>query len=243
NQGKPFYTELAEEVIKEDYSKDGPALREKILESLQVAEDKPVTVKAPVSFKSILLEGVQSLGSSAAAFSEVAAKIDENQVLLDSGQKSFWEKMRQFMQQVLNKAPDPVIYDLEYIDPIKGVPVTEKVNFFALRGELERKIKTLNSMSLQGGGMAKLEAMQDEQLAGFLDRNLREFQSLHKTLSALDEFFKAKADRTERDKIKGIKPELAIIKNAILRANSKRHEYNAQKEEEEQLKRLGVNLS
>jgi hypothetical protein len=47
-------------------------------------------------------------------------------------------------------------------------------------------------------------------------------------------------DKEDRDKIRGIKPELGTIKNAILRANSKRHEYSAQKEEEEQLKRLGV---
>jgi hypothetical protein len=33
------------------------------------------------------------------------------------------------------------------------------------------------------------------------------------------------------------------MKNAVVRANQKRHDYSAQKEEEEQLKRLGVNLS
>jgi hypothetical protein len=233
---------LAEDVIKEDYSKEGPALRENVLKSLQVAEAKPKTVKAPVSFKSILLEGVQSLGSSAAAFSEIAVKLDENQILLDNKKKSFWEKMRNLMRQAFNKEPDPVIYEVEYIDQTRGVPVRDKVNFFGFRNELERKIKTLGNISLHGGGMAKLEAMQEEQLTGFLDRNIREAQSLHKTLSALDEFFKAEVDRVDREKVRGIKPELAAIKNAIIRANSKRHEYNAQKEEEEQLKRLGVSL-
>jgi hypothetical protein len=241
NQGRPFYAELAEDVIKEDYSKEGPALRENVLKSLQVVEVKPKTVKAPVSFKSILLEGVQSLGSSAATFSEVAIKLDENEVLLDNKKKNFWDKMRKFMQQVFNKEPDPVVYEVEYIDQIKGVPIREKVNFFNFRSELDRKIKTFNNIALQGGGMAKLEAMQEEQLMGFLDRNIREAQSLHKILSVLDEFFKTEVDRTDREKVKGIKPELAAIKNAIIRANSKRHEYNARKEEEEQLKRLGVN--
>jgi hypothetical protein len=41
--------------------------------------------------------------------------------------------------------------------------------------------------------------------------------------------------------VKGIKPELATIKNAIVRANQDRYEYSAQKEEEEQMKRLGIN--
>jgi hypothetical protein len=74
-----------------------------------------------------------------------------------------------------------------------------------------------------------------------LEKNIRETQMMHKTLTALDEYFKTSADRDVRERIKGIKPELGTIKNVIIRANAKRHEYGAQKEEEEQLKRLGVN--
>ena len=151
------------------------------------------------------------------------------------------QKLKKLMQQMMNKEPDPVIYDVEYMDQLKGVPVRERVNFSSFRSDLERKIRTLAPMAPRGAGAAKLESMQEEQLVGFLERNIREMQSLHKTLSALDEFFKAEVDKEDRDKIRGIKPELGSIKNAILRANSKRHEYSAQKEEEEQLKRLGVN--
>jgi hypothetical protein len=95
-------------------------------------------------------------------------------------------------------------------------------------------------MSSKGGIAGKLEAMQEDQLIGFLERNVRDLQTMHKTLTALDEFFKAEANKEDREKVKGIKPELATIKNALVRANSKRHEYSAQKEEEEQLRRLGV---
>jgi hypothetical protein len=37
--------------------------------------------------------------------------------------------------------------------------------------------------------------------------------------------------------MRGIKPELSAIKNGIVKANQKRHEYIAQKEEVEQMKR------
>ena len=141
---------------------------------------------------------------------------------------------------MLNKEPDPLIYDLEYTDPVKGIPVKERVNYSSFRGDLERKIRTLSPMAARGGAAAKLESMQEEQLVGFLDRNIREIQILHKTLNALDDFFKAEVDKDDRDKVKGIKPELGVMKNAIVRANAKRYEYNAQKEEDEQLKRLGV---
>ena len=44
--GVPFYQELIDEIIKEDYSKDGPGLREAVLKSLKVADTKPKAAKA-----------------------------------------------------------------------------------------------------------------------------------------------------------------------------------------------------
>jgi len=238
--GSPFYPDLVEEVIKEDYSDEGPELRDAVLKKLQIADAKPKTVKAPISFKNILLDGIQGLGGTAATFIEILAKVDENQIILQNKKQSFFEKFKRLMMQVFNKEPEPVIYDLEYIDPIKGLLIKEKVNFNAFRGDLERKIRTLAPMAARGAGASKLESIQEEQLVGFLERNIREVQTLHKTLGALDEFFKTAVDRADREKIRGIKPELGTIKNAIVRANAKRHEYSAQREEEEQLRRLGV---
>ncbi|MCL2380366.1 MAG: hypothetical protein FWC64_02090 [Treponema sp.] len=238
--GLPFYPDLVGEALKEDYSDEGPALREAVLKKLQVDEAKPKEVKAPVSFKGILLDGIQGLGGTAATFSEILAKLDENQIILQNRKQSFFEKLKRIFRQMFNKEREQVIYEVEYVDPVKGIPVREKVDFYSFRGELERKIRTLGPLTVRGPAASKLESIQEEQLTGFLERNIREVQSLHKTLGALDEFFKAAVDRADREKIRGIKPELGTIKNAIVRANSKRYEYSAQKEEEEQLRRLGV---
>jgi len=238
--GTPFYPDLAEEVVKEDNSPEGPTLRDDVLKKLKVADNKPKAAKVQISFKSILIEGIQTLGGTAQTFTDIAGKLDENEIVLENKKKSFLQKIKKLLQQMLNKEPEPVIYDVEYMDPVKAVNVRERINFSAFRGDLDRKIRTLTPMASRGGAASKLESMQEEQLTGFLERNIREVQSMHKTLTALDEFFKAEVDKEDRDKIKGIKPELGTIKNAILRANSKRHEYSAQKEEEEQLKRLGV---
>ena len=237
--GVPFYPDLLEEVLKEDYSGDGPALQEAVLKKLMVAENKPKAAKAPISFRTILLEGVYGLGATAVTFQEILVKMDENQLILENRKQTFLEKLKKLFQQMFNREPDPVIYEVEYIDPAKGAPVSERVNFHAFRGDVERKIRTLSPM-VRGVASSKLDSVQEDQLAGFLDRNVREIQSLHKILGALDDFFKAAVDKPERDRIRGIKPELGTIKNAIVRANSKRYEYNAQKEQEEQLKRLGV---
>ena len=240
NLGQPFYPDLAEEVIKEDYTEEGKALKEKILASFKVKEEKPKIVKPKVDFKTILLEGIQSLGSSGQFLSDILAKIEFNQSVLDSRKQSVFQKIKKIIHQMLNKEPDAVIYELEYMDPVKNVSIHEKVNISNFKNELSRKIKILGSMSTRGAGFTKLEALQDEQLISFLEKNIRELQNLHKLLGALDEYFKTEVDREDRDKVKGIKPELATIKNTFIRANAKRHEYSAQKEEEEQLKKLGV---
>jgi hypothetical protein len=238
--GKPFYQELVDEVIKEDYSKDGSVLQENVLKSLTVTENKPKAVKAKASFKTILLDGVQVIGSTVSTLNEIASKLDENAALLANRKKSFWEKVRDVLQQMMNKEPDELVYDVEYMDPTKGVPVKEKVNFHHFRNEMDRKNRILASLGAHGAAQAKLNAMSEDQITAFLEKNIREVQSLHRTLTALDEFFKAEAPREDRDKVKGIKPELAAIKNAIVRANQLRHEYSAQKEEEEQMRRLGI---
>jgi hypothetical protein len=239
---KPFYPDLIEELVKEDYSKDGPGLRENILKSLKAPDNKPKVVKAAVSFKNILLEGIMLLGSTAATFNEIALKIDENELLLENRKIGFWDKLKRIVQQALNKEPKPVIYEIEYMDTLKGIPVREKINFNNFRNEIDRKVRTLSAIGNRAGGaLTRLEAMQEEQLIQFLEKNIREIQSTHKLLNALDDFFKTEVDREVRNMVKGIKPELATIKNSIVRANQKKHEYSAQKEEEEQLKRLGIN--
>jgi hypothetical protein len=238
--GKPFYPDLIEEIIKEDYSKEGPALREAVLKSLMVVETKPQKVKAEISYKTTLVEGLQVLGSIAAALGEIGLKLDENETLFSNRKKGFWEKFRTLMQQMMNKEPEEVVYDIEYMDSAKGIPVRNKLNFHHFRGDMDRKSRIFNNLASHGPARAKLQAMTEEQLNNLLEKSIHEAQAMHRTLSALDEYFKSKASHEERDRVKGIKPELAAVKNAFVRANQLRHEYSAQKEEEEQMKRLGI---
>jgi len=239
--GMPFYPDLADEVIRENHPENGSALRAAVLQKLQIVEEKTKIVKVHVSYKHILIDGIMGLGSTVQSLSEILVKLDENSTVLENEKSGFFQKLKKLLQQMLNKEPDPLVYEVESNDPVKGIPVKERVDFNYFRSDLERKIRTLSPMASRGGAAAKLESMQEEQLEGFLERNVREIQNLHKTLNALDDFFKAEVAKENRDKIKGIKPELGAVKNAILRANSKRHEYSAQKEEEDQLRRLGVN--
>jgi hypothetical protein len=241
--GRPYYPDLIDELIREDYSRDRDALQEKVLKQLAVPENKPIAVKPKTSFKSILIEGLFAIGSVSPTLLEIIPKIDENEHVLKSRQKGFWDKVKLLLNQMLNKEPEPAIYEVEYLDTTRGVPVKEKVNLSQLRIDMERKARILQNLNPRGGGsISKLENIDELQLTTHLEKNIRDIQSLHKTISALDDFFKVVVAKEERDKIKGVKPELATIKNAIVKANQKRFEYSAQKEEEEQLKHLGIGL-
>ena len=216
-------------------------MQEAILKSIRLVEEKPKAVKQAIHFKATLLEGMQVIGGSTNALTEIAGKIDENGAVLANRKKGFWEKIRLVIRQMMNSEPEEVIYELQYMDITKGLPIKEKISYHQFRSDMDKKIRFAASLSGQGPVLSKLSAMSEEQIISYLERGIRDLQFLHRTLGALDEFFKSNAAKDDREKIKGIKPELATIKNSIVRANQLRHEYSAQKEEEEQLKRLGVN--
>jgi len=239
--GTVFYQEFIDELIKEDYSKDGPAMREAVLKSLLVSEVKPKATKPKTDYKAILLSGITAIGSAATVMNEIIQKIDENEEVLADQKKGFWDKLRQLIRTMMHAEPEEVYYDLLFVDQATGVQKKETTNLHQFRGDLERKVRILTGMGAQGQVMAKLKAMNEEQVTAYLERTIRDVQNYHRILTALDDYFKTNIPQSERTRIKGIKPELASIKNCVVKANQLRAEYTAAKEEEEQMKRLGIN--
>jgi hypothetical protein len=60
---RPFYPELVDEVLKEDYSGEGPGLRSDLLARMALKDDKPKEEKRSISFKATLMDGIRILGS------------------------------------------------------------------------------------------------------------------------------------------------------------------------------------
>ena len=238
----PFYPEFIEELIKEDYSKDGPALQEAVLKSLKIKEQKQKAEKPKTMYKDILLGGLISIGAGTGILTEIAQKLEENQAIIENREKTFWEKIKELLRSMTHSDPNEVIYELQFIDQAKGTETRENLNFHQFRADIDKKIKIYSRMNGQQGPLiVKLKTMPEEQVLGYLERAIKDMQSIHRTLTALDEFFKSSVPRKDRSRIKGIKPELASIKNCYIKANQIRHEYSAQKEEEEQMKKLGIN--
>ena len=240
--GSPFYKELIEEIIKEDFSESGGELRDAVLNKLKVPAEKPKAVKPAVDFKGILLDGIAVIGSAGNLLTEIGEKLDENQATMESRKKGFMETLKELIRQITKAEPEAVVYDIEYNDQTRGVPVKERLNFHDFRETLNKKARILNSF-VRGPAYQKLSAMSEEQIIGYLDKNIKEVQTFHRMLGSLDDFFKANVSPENREKIKGIKPDLSALKNTFVKANQIRYDYSTQKEEDEQLKRLVGNPS
>ena len=65
-------------------------------------------------------------------------------------------------------------------------------------------------------------------------------QSLFSILNALDGYFKNNVENSLRPKVRGMQIELSSMRNSIVNANKKRGEYASFKEENEQMKKLGI---
>jgi hypothetical protein len=237
--GSPFYKELIDEIIKEDYTDAGPDLRDTILNALRIVETKQKAVKAVVNFKNILLDGITVIGGASGSFGEIIVKLQDNQTVMENRKKSFFESIKELIRQITNAEPEEVIYSVEFMDSTKGVPTKEKINFHQFMDEIEKKTKILASF-VRGPAYNKLSNMSEDQIISYLEKNVNDVKNYHKTLSAIDDFFKANVQVEDRGKIKGIKPELSALKNSYIKANQLRYEYSAQKEAEEQMKRLGA---
>jgi hypothetical protein len=239
--GTVFYQEFVDELIKEDYSKDGPAMREAVLKALMVTEEKPKAAKPKVDYKGMIMGGIMAIGNAAQVMNEIIQKTDENEEVLADQKKGFWEKLRQLIRAMIHAEPEDVFYELMFVEQSTGMQKKETINLHQFRGDLERKTRILTGMNAQGPVTTKLKAMNEEQCITYLERTIRDVQNYHRILTSLDDYFKTNVSQHDRSRIKGIKPELATVKNCIVRANQIRAEYTAAKEEEEQMKRLGIN--
>jgi hypothetical protein len=172
---------------------------------------------------------------------EIAQKLDENQEVLENRKKGLWEKIKQLLRSMTSSEPEEIVYELQFFDQVKGIETKENLYFNQYRADIEKKIRIYSKMGSQGPGASRFKEMPEEQILSYLERAIKDLQSNPRILTALDEYFKSSVPREERDKIKGIKPDLAAVKNCYIKANQIRHDYSAQKEEEEQMKKMGIN--
>jgi len=239
---KPFYPELVAEALKEDYSSDGDSLRDDIINRLKIADEKGGSKSAERNYKSVLLDGARVIIGVGFQLEDAVRKLEENQALLDSMDRSFMTKVKRAIREMFGKKGEHVVHEVEYLDPVSSERKNESIDFTVFCEESSRRAQSLVGMvSKTRSGYKRMEGSSEDIIYKCLSKSIEELQSYHRKLSALDEFFQgAVVDPEFKGRVRSVKIELGALKNAIIKANQKRHEYIAQKEELEQMKRLGI---
>lgn len=238
---RPFYTELVEEMLLEDYSSDAQSLRDALLKRFEKVEEKKVERNQEKSFKSIILDGSRLLSGAGYPLEDALAKLSENSAVLESRNQSFGAKFRRMLKRLFSPESKGVVYEIEYLDPVTSQRRSENLDFGRFVEETGKRARLLSSLIQRTGATFKrVESMPEEQAFKFLERNIEELQKTLRTLAALDEFFRSEALPEDRGRIRNIKTELTTVKGAVIKANQRKHEYIAQCEEREQLRRLGI---
>jgi hypothetical protein len=238
---RPFYPELVEELILEDFSSDGPTLRQDLLRRFAVSEEKKADGVKEKSYKGVLLEGVRTLSASAFALENAIAKLEENSALLSSSDQGLGARLRRMIRKLFSPEAKGLVYEVKFVDPVTRACAIDSVDFGAFSEETGKKARFLASLAQRGGPSARrVDGMTDDQAYKFLQRNIEELQRALRVLAALEDYFKSEMTGESLARVRSIRAEMTTIKGAVIKANQKKHEYVAQCEELEQMKRLGI---
>jgi len=239
---RPFHAELVGEILDEDHSPNSEGLRSDLLVKLAVVEEKKTEKAQSKSYKGILLEGIRMLAGSSTQLEDAVTKLAGNSAVIEAADNGLMVQLRKMLKRLFGGSESAgVRYEVGMPDPVTGDRKPEEIDFTAFVEEGMRKARLLSSLLLRGGPTLKrLESAPDDHVFKFLERNIEELQRMIKRLNALDDHFKSVFPAEERAKFRGVKSEITTVKNCIIKANQKKHEYHAQMEEQQQLRRLGV---
>lgn len=237
----PFYPELVGEVLDEEFGPDGQNRREELIRKLAVVEEKKTAKQQSKSYKNVLMEGIRILAGAGTQLEDSVVKLSSNSAIIQSAERGLMVQVRKMIRRLFAGGEGTLVYDVPFVDPVTGEKKSEPVEFVSFVEEGTRKARLLSSLLQRNGPTIKrLEAAPDDHVYKFLERNIEELQRIIRKLNALDDHFKAIFPVEEKAKFRGVKSEITTIKNCIIKANQKKHEFHAQVEEEEQLRRLGV---
>jgi hypothetical protein len=240
-KGKPFYRDLVTEILKEEFAEDAAKLQERSLAALKIPEEKSVEGRKKPDYKIILLEAVRLMFPAGRYIQDALRKIVNNQEMLEKSRQGLGGKLRSWLKKAFQNRELSRTIEIRYFDSRTSTTQTESIDFRKFVERVRRKISLFDALSLPDStSFARLSAASEQQIDGFLKKNFGELQLLHRRLQGLSESFQQEASKDLKEQLKGIKIELSGLKNCIVRANRRRYEYVALKEEEVRLQQLGV---
>lgn len=240
-KGQPFYNELIEEVLKEDFSPDHAVLQEELLGRLAVTHTDSSKSAKQESLKPMLMDGIRILGGVSPQLDELAIKIAENFHTLKSADHGFFEKVLELFRKAFNVPEREEAIQITTVDPITQTGKRESLDVPAFLEDIRHRSRVYTGFSLKTSpAYQKIEALEEAGVLDLLTRHIAEINVLLKQCAGLDNYFKQNVAPIDRERIRGIKVEISAVRNSLVKANQSRAEYAALLEEQQQLKKLGI---
>lgn len=238
---EPFYNQLVEEIAREDQAGNRDQLQAAVLEKLQIREESSNKKTQTIDTKEMLLDAIHTLCAQSTPLAEVYAKLKENNETLQSASNSFMAKFIAALKKAFGIPDKPIEYDLIIVEQATNTQRKQRVPFAPFCADIQKKANFYNSFSLKNSmGYKKFQAADSTKLLEFLNKQISDLQKISILLKAFDDYFKNNASAEKRSKIKGLSMELMALKNNSVNTNQRRAEYISYMEEQEQLKKLGL---
>lgn len=238
---QPFYAELVQEIINEEYGANKEAARKRLLEKLAISETSSAKKEESINYHETIMEAVRILGSCSSQLEMVAKKLTENKDTLESQNNSFFNRIKKALRKAFGLAEKPIEYRVTVTENVTHSTRIETVLIQDFITDIEKRAKVYSSISVRKNpGYQKLDALNDMKVLEFLNKQLSECQKILILLGALDSYFKTNANASTGLRIKGIKIEISSLKGILHNANQQRAEFVASVEEKSQLRNLGI---
>ena len=237
---KAFYTDLVQEIIAEDQGPDRAALRQRLIEKLEIKITETKKETRTVNPHDLVMSAVFSLGVMGSILGGLYAKLSDNFDLLFLTKKSLFAKFMEALKKALGIKEKPRECTIAVVDQQSGSKSNQYIEVNTLLAQISKLAHIYSGIAAKGNEYNKINAAKEEDALIFLNRQIQENQKLFTTINALDEHFKSHVEVLQRPKVKGLKIDLSSYRNAIIAANKKRGEYVSAKEEIEQMQKLGI---
>ena len=241
-KGQHFYKDLALEMLQEEFESARAAeLREKALAVLVIPKERMERPRSAPDYKAFLLEAIRLLLPAGGHLQDMLRKISANLELLDTRRQGLGGKLRSWLKKAFQSRVEKAVIQIRYFDSRTSISHTESIELQKFTDGVRRKIALYDSLSQSDSvSFVRLSESTEQQIDGFLKKNIGELQLLYRRTYGLSEYFRQEASAEQRDQLKGIRIELSGLKNSIVRANRRRYEYVSRKEEESRLEQMGV---
>jgi hypothetical protein len=238
-----WYRELIHELLEEDFGSDSEKMRTAALSRLKPAgpSGKKKDRTGPDD-KTILMGIMDMLAKAGEPIRSTLVKMNENSRTIQERRVSLGERLSRLISSLFHRSEESVMYDIPIRNRSTGSVRYERLNYTSFSASAMKKAVLLDEFRETGSAIRKKVSAADAgKVLVFLEKTLGDVKVIHRNLSGLDEFFLSEAVPEEiRPAMKTSNLNLTNLKSSIADMIKTVASYKSAKEEEEQLRKLGI---